>query len=58
MQQQFSECFSSEQTQGEIESLRLHHQRRIEAANHLLQKREVERNQLIQQLNQRNTEVH
>ena len=44
-QQNFSEVFSSEQTQTEIESFWLQHQQRIEAANQLLRKQEQKRKQ-------------
>ena len=52
LQQQLSEVFSSERIQAENERLRLQHQRRIEASNELLRKKELERNQLIKHLNQ------
>ena len=55
MQQQLSEVFSSEQTQAENERLRV--QRRTEAAIQTLRKRELERNQVIEQLNQLDTEL-
>ena len=51
-QQHFSEFFSSEQTRTEFERLRLQYQQRKEAVNQLLRKQELERNQLIQELNQ------
>ena len=55
LQQQFSEVFSAKQTQTENERLWLQHQRRIKAANQLLRQQDLERNQLIQQLNQPDT---
>ena len=58
LQQEISESFFSEQTQTKIEHLRLQHQRRSKAAGQVLQKQELERNQLIKQLNQPNTENH
>ena len=57
LQQHFSAVFSSEETQTEIEPSRLQHQRSIEAANQFLRKQELERNQLIQQFNQRDTDI-
>ena len=57
LQQQFSKRFSSEHTQTENERLRLRHQKRIEAASQLLRKQELQRNQLIQQLNPLDTEI-
>ena len=57
LQQQFSELFSSEQTQTANERLRLQHQQRIEAPNQLLRKQELERSPFLQQLNQLDTEV-
>ena len=57
LQQQFSENFQPEQTQAEIERLRLQHQRRIEAANQSKLKQELKRNQLIQQMNKLDTEI-
>ena len=57
LQQRFSDVFSSEQTQAENESSRLQRQREIEAASHILRKQELERNQLIQQSNQFDTEL-
>ena len=56
MQQTFSEVFPSEKNQAVTKHLRLQHQRRIETTNQLLRKQELEPNQLIQQLNQLNTE--
>ena len=57
VQHQNLEIFSSEQTQAENEHLTFQHQRRNEAANQILRKLELERNQLIQQLNQLNIEI-
>ena len=57
LQQQVSEGFSSEQTQAKNELLALKHQRSIEAANHLLPKQELERNQLIQHPKQLFSEI-
>ena len=57
LQQHFSEFFSSEQTQVENERLRLEHQRRIDAANQIVQKQELDRNQWFKQLNQTDTEI-
>ena len=57
LQQQSSEIFPSQRTQAEIERLRLQHQRTIEAANQVLRKQGLERNQLIQQLNHSDTEI-
>ena len=55
MQQQLSEVFSSEQTEAESDRLRV--QRRTEAAIQTLRKRELERNQVIEQLNQLDTKL-
>ena len=55
--QNFLEVFSSEQTQAEAERLRIQHQRRIQAANQLSLKPELERNQFLQQKNQLDTEI-
>ena len=52
LQQLFAEVFSLKQTQVENERVRLEHQRRIETANQILREEELERNQLLQQLNQ------
>ena len=56
LQQQFSEVFPSDQTQTGSERIRLQHQRRIEFANQLSRKHELERNNMIQQLNQLDSE--
>ena len=50
-QKQFSEAFPSEKTQAENEQSQLQYQRRFEAANQILRKQELERSQLIHQLN-------
>ena len=57
LKQHFSAIFSSEQIETEFERLRLQHQQRFEAANQSLRKQEMERKQLIQQLNQLVTEI-
>ena len=56
-QQHFSEVSSSEKTEAENPLLRLQHQRGVGAAIHLLRKKEMEPNQLLQQLNQLDTEI-
>ena len=56
MQPHFSDAFSSQQTQAANERLRLQHQRRAESENQLIRKEELERKQLIQQLNQLGTD--
>ena len=56
MQQTFSEVLSSERTQAEKYRSRLHFQRRIGAANQILREKELERNQVLQILNQLHTE--
>ena len=56
-QQQFSEVFSLEQAQAENDRLRLQHQQRIEAAIQILRRQELQLNQLLQQLNQSDTEI-
>ena len=55
--QKISEAFPLEQTQATIESLKLQHQKLIEAANQLLRKQQLERNQFLQHLNQPDTVV-
>ena len=50
-----TEVFSSEQTESENEGLRWQHQRRIEAANQILQKQNLERKRLLH-LDQLDTE--
>ena len=57
MQEQICEVFSSDQTQAENERLRSQHQRRIEAASQKVRKQELERNQIILQLNQLGSEI-
>ena len=57
LQQHFSEFFSSQQTQAEIERLRLQHQQRIGAASQNSRKQELERNHFIQRLNQADIEI-
>ena len=47
----------SKLSKAESELLRLQLQRRIEAANQIVRKQEQERNQLIQQLTQLDTEI-
>ena len=56
LQQQFSEVLSPGKIYAGNEHLRLQHQqRRIEAVSKLLRKQKIERNLLIQQLNQNDT---
>ena len=55
-QPKFSEILSWKQTQADNERLQLQHQRRIEAANQISRKQELERDQLTQHLNQIDTE--
>ena len=57
LQQNLSEDFSVEQTQAQIERLKLQQRKRIKATNRLSGKRELERSQFIQQLNQSDTEI-
>ena len=55
MQQELSKVFSL--IQAENECSKVQHQKRNEASNRLLQKQELKRNQLLQQLNQPDTVV-
>ena len=57
LQQQFSEVLSSDQTQAEIERLKLQHYKKIEAATQFLRTQELQRGQMIQQLNQPDPEI-
>ena len=57
MQKQFSEISSSEQTQTENKCSRLQQEPRIEPANQIIRKQELERNQLIQKLSQLDAEI-
>ena len=54
LQQDFFSIFSLEQTQTEKWNLKLQHQKRLEAANQILWKHELERTLLLTQLNQNN----
>ena len=56
LQQHFSEIFSIQQIQLENKRLRQQHQKRIDTASQFSWKYEVERNFLIQHMNQRDTD--
>ena len=55
LQQKWTEVFSKKQTWAENVRLKLQHQRRIEAANQMFQKQELEWIQLLQQMNKPDT---
>ena len=57
LQEELPESFSIEQNQAEIERLKMQHQKRIKAATQLSGNQGLERNWLLQQLNQLDTVV-
>ena len=57
LQRQVFEVFSLEQTQAKNDCLKLEHQRRIETADYFSKEQKLERNLLIQQMNQPDTEA-